>query len=70
LSRGGVLLIHDYILNEIININNEMNKCAKLLDHKIITKILSVVQVLKQLIVLFLRPHVFEVFVLTLLLVG
>jgi hypothetical protein len=47
-----------------------MNKCAKLLDHKIITKILSVVQVLKQLIVLFLRPHVFEVFVLTLLLVG
>ena len=68
LGRGGVLLIHDYLLNEIININNEMNKCAKLLYNKIITNVLSVLKCIhEQIIILVFRLHVVEVFILTLL---
>ena len=68
LGWGGVLLIHDYLLNEIININNEMNKCAKLLYNKIITNVLSVLKCIhEQIIILVFRLNVVEVFILTLL---
>jgi hypothetical protein len=64
-SCWGGILIHDYILNEIINNERKVNKCAKDLE---IIKSNSVLEgVLEHSVVLVPRRHVFVVFILRLL---